>query len=281
VYLERRKYKMNEIIHKPQTIGEFFASKKDVIAQALPRHMTPERMLRIVMTEVRRIPKLQKCSVSSLFSAVVQCSLLGLEPGGSLGHAYLIPYGEECQFIIGYRGMLDLARRSGQVMSVSVHEVYSNDKFDYSFGLEEKLEHKPHEGDRGSFWGAYAIVRLKDGAYQFEVMAKNAIEKARNSSKAKNNGPWITHYDEMAKKTVLRRLFKYLPISIEFQNAIATDEAAEIGSQYNIFESEPEEKQEEITTQQSLEQKPDDYQNPFSHQLPAKKADEVASQLNI
>jgi recombination protein RecT len=105
--------------------------------------MTPDRLLRIALTEVRRQPKLAECSQASLLSAVFSCAQLGLEPGGALGHAYLVPYGKEVQFILGYRGMIDLARRSGLIDSITAHAVYEGDRFECEFGLAENLVHVP------------------------------------------------------------------------------------------------------------------------------------------
>lgn len=127
--------------------------------------------------------------------------------------------------IIGYKDMIDLARRSGQIVNIYDHAVYFNDEFDYELGLEPKLRHKPcMSGDRGEFIGAYAVAHFKDGGYQFEFMPKEEIEKRRKCSKAANNGPWVTDYEEMAKKTVIRHMWKYLPISIEIQQVVVQDE---------------------------------------------------------
>ena len=215
---------------------------KKQIEMALPKHLSPDRMLRIAMTELRKNKKLANCHPHSFLGAVVQCSQLGLEPGNNLGHAYLVPYKEECQLIIGYRGMIDLARRSGQVISLSAQPVYENDIFDFEYGLEEVLRHKPAKGDRGEIVAFYAVAHLKGGGYQFEVMWKDKIDEIRDTSegykyakKFKKDTPWISHYDEMGRKTVLRRLFKYLPVSIEIQQAVTLDEAADRGAQRNAL----------------------------------------------
>lgn len=248
----------NQIRQQEQkfNIGEFLLAQKKQIEAALPKHLTSDRMLRIVMTEIRKTPKLKECTPASLIGAVIQCSQLGLEPGGALGHAYLIPYGKECQFIVGYRGMIELARRSGLVIAVSAHPFYEKDLFEFEYGTNEYLKHKPYKGDRGEFFGSYAIAKLAtpsrklfDGStgellnnesYQFEVMYKEDIEKVRKRSKAANNGPWVTDYEEMSKKCPVRRLFKYLPTSVEMQKAIIADEAADRGEQNNglIIEAE-------------------------------------------
>lgn len=229
---------------KPTTIAGFLESYKGEIARALPKHMTADRMARIAMTEFRKNPKLMACDPATLFGAVIQCAQLGLEPGGSLGHAYLLPFENrkqgttDVQFIIGYRGMIDLARRSGQIISLEARAVYAADKFSVTLGLDPTLVHEPawETADRGPLKFVYAVAKLKDGGVQFEVMSRMEIEAVRAMSKAGKYGPWVDHFDEMAKKTVIRRLFKYLPVSIEMQRAVGLDEQGEAGvSQENGF----------------------------------------------
>ncbi|CAI1208308.1 P33 [Serratia entomophila] len=230
---------------KPTTLAGLLADPKikAQMALALPRHMTADRLARIATTEIRKVPKLGSCDQASFLGAIMQCAQLGLEPGGALGHAYLLPFDKrqkvngrwetvstEAQLIIGYRGMIDLARRSGQILSISARTVHVNDKFSYAYGLQETLEHVPSEtGDRGELTHVYSVARLRDGGVQFEVMSRADVEKVRATSKAGGNGPWVDHFDEMAKKTVIRRLFKYLPVSIEMQRAVVIDEKAEAG----------------------------------------------------
>jgi recombination protein RecT len=209
---------------------------KGEIARCLPKHLTPERMARIAMTELRKTPKLQECDPMSFIAAIMQASQLGLEPG-ILGSCYLIPFNNnstgkvECTFMPGYRGFLDLARRSGQIVSLVARAVYANDEFSYEFGLKEDLIHKPAMNDRGELVAVYAVAILKDGGHQFDVMSKKDVDLIKNQSKSKNNGPWVTHYEEMAKKTVLRKLFKWLPCSVEMQKAVSLDELQEAGIQ--------------------------------------------------
>lgn len=217
---------------KPTDIFGFLRVYQGEIARALPKHMSADRMARIATTEVRRVPKLLKCDAKSLFGAVIQASQLGLEPGGGLGHAYLVPYGNECQLIIGYRGMIDLARRSGQMVSLTGEAVYAKDRFEYELGLEPKLKHVPStDEDRGALVYAYAIAHLVGGGVQFVVLPRSQVDGIRKRSKASSSGPWVTDYDAMAIKTAIRRLFKYLPVSIELQRAVALDEAADRGDQ--------------------------------------------------
>ncbi|MGG1291401.1 recombination protein RecT [Bacillus smithii] len=212
------------------TIAAYLKKMGPEIEKALPSHMNPDRMARIALTTIRTNPKLLEASIPSLLGAVMQAAQLGLEPG-LIGHCYLVPFRNgktgqtDVQFIIGYKGMIDLARRSGQIENIYAHAVYSNDEFDYELGLEPKLKHKPYmEGDRGEFIGAYAVAHFKDGGYQFEFMPKSEIDKRRKRSKAANNGPWVTDFEEMAKKTVIRHMWKYLPISIEIQQQAMQDE---------------------------------------------------------
>lgn len=220
---------------------------KSQIELALPKHLNAERFARIALTELRKNPFLLNCEPKSFLGAVIQSSQLGLELGSSLGHAYAIPFYNskekiyECQFIIGYRGMIDLARRSGQILSISAQPVYSNEVFEFEYGINETLRHIPIiDGDNGQFKGAYAIAQLQGGGYQFDFVPKHKIDAIKEqqlgkikSEYAKKYSPWVTAYEEMARKTAVRRLFKYLPVSVEMQRAITLDEQADFGSQKN------------------------------------------------
>jgi recombination protein RecT len=236
---------------KPKTIAGLLTDPaiKQQLALALPKHMTADRLARIALTEVRKVPKLAQCDQTSFLGAIMQCAALGLEPGGALGHCYMIPFENrradrtEVQFIIGYRGMLDLARRSGQIVSLEARTVHAKDQFDVELGLDSKLVHRPdwQAADRGPVTFVYAVAKLKDGGTQFEVMSRADIERVRNESQGyktavrfakpgqEPNTPWASHFEEMAKKTVIRRLFKYLPVSIEIQRAVGLDEQADAG----------------------------------------------------
>src|SRR5579872_5213167 len=108
---------------KPETIGTFLAKQKQQLQMALPKHLNVDRLLRIALTEYRRVPGLSKCTPESFYASLLQAGQLGIEPGGSLGQGYLIPYGTECKFMLGYRGMIDLARRSGEIESIGAHVV--------------------------------------------------------------------------------------------------------------------------------------------------------------
>jgi recombination protein RecT len=208
---------------KQKTLAAQIEAMKPEIARALPKHLNPERVARIAVTVMRRTPKLAECTPASFLGALMTCAQLGLEPG-PLGHAYLVPYGQEVTFIAGYRGLVDLARRSGLVSSVQARVVRDGDDFDYAFGLEPRLEHTPRADADKPVTHVYAVIKLKDGGVDFDVMTKTEVDAIRKRSKASGSGPWVTDYAEMAKKTVLRRLLKTAPMSVEYQQAVANDE---------------------------------------------------------
>lgn len=204
---------------------------KKQLALAVPKHLNADRMARIAATEVRKNKALLNTEPTSFLGSVMQAAQLGLEPGSALGQAYLVPYGNQCQLIIGYKGMIDLARRSGQVLSLNAYAVREGDDFNFQLGLKPDIHHVPSlEADRikKPITYVYAVATLKGGGYQFEVMSRAEIEAVKAKAKSKNI--WNSYPEEMAKKTVIRRLFKYLPVSIEaleITNADAKREAGE------------------------------------------------------
>ncbi|WP_345195493.1 recombinase RecT, partial [Kistimonas scapharcae] len=175
-----------------------------------------------------KTPKLKECTDASLLGSVIQSAQLGLVPGGALGHCYLIPYFNrklnklECQFMLGYRGMLELARRSGAIKHIDARCVYEGEEFEILYGTQTTVIHKPSLTRNGNdtMIGVYAVGHLSSGGWQVEYMSMAEIKAIRDGSKAGSDGPWKSHFDEMAKKTVIRRLFKYLPVSIEAQTAV-------------------------------------------------------------
>lgn len=218
--------------NKPKTIEDYLKQMAPAMSQALPKHMDVDRLLRLTMTTIRTTPELKHADPGSLLGGVMQAAQLGLEPG-LLGQCYLLPFKNnkkgitEVQFIVGYKGMIDLARRSGHIQSIYAHAVYENDDFEYELGLNPTLKHTPTmNGDKGSFLGSYAVAHFKDGGYQMEFMPKAEIEKRKNSSPGGRSkySPWNNYYEEMANKTVIRHMWKYLPISVEIQEQIEHDE---------------------------------------------------------
>ena len=205
---------------------------KGELARALPKFLDTDHFVRSAITEFRLNPALAECSVSSVLGYFMQAAACGLEPASMLGQCYPVPFNnkktgqKEVTFIIGFRGMLSIARRSGEIASVIAECVYEKDEFDIEYGMEPKLVHKPYiDGDPGAFRGAYVVVRFKGDGIEpvAKYMSKAEIDKHRARSKSSSYGPWVTDYPEMAKKTVFRSVFKWLPISIEQIQATTTD----------------------------------------------------------
>lgn len=205
------------------------------LGRALPSGLSAQRFSRIILTELSKNPALEKCHPPTILGAVMTAAQLGLE-FGPLGHAYLVPFRNnktnrhECQLIIGYRGMIDLARRSGQLVSIVARPVHERDHFDFEFGTDEHLTHRPNlTGPRGDVTLYYGVARFADGGYATHVMSRADIEKFRRRSATQNkpepSGPWLTDYDAMACKTVIRRMWPWLPSSVAAAQAIETDEA--------------------------------------------------------
>lgn len=252
----------NTIIKKE--LADNFAAIKSLV----PKHMTPERLARITLTAISRTPKLAECTPASIVGAVMNCATLGLEPN-LIGHAYLVPFWNnkagvmECQFQIGYKGQIDLIRRTGDVSKIYAETVYENDLFVYIKGEDKRLVHVPFDmlhllenflpdkngdfmdlmiskavadiknrnpKDQGKAVRYYSAYRLKDGTFDFTTMnAEQCLLHANKFSKSKYQGsltgPWADHFDSMCKKTCIKEMSKYMPISIEIQEKLALDEA--------------------------------------------------------
>lgn len=200
------------------------------IKKALPAVMTPERFTRIVLSALSTNPKLAQTTPQSFLAAMMTAAQLGMEPNTPLGQAYLIPYYNnrskcnECQFQLGYKGLIDLAYRSGEVSIIQAQVVYEHDEFTYSFGLEPILKHIPAASGRGEPTYVYAMFRTKEGGFGFDVMSMDAIRSfAQQYSKSFSSGPWQTNFEEMAKKTVLKRVLKYAPLKSDFLRGMALD----------------------------------------------------------
>lgn len=202
----------------------------DRIAAVMPKHMTSERLFQLSVSAINQTPKLAACTPASLLSCVMKCSALGLEPSAvdGLGRAYILPYGNQATFVLGYRGMIELARRSAQLKSIHAQAVYEGDEFDmwedengqhFTFRPTRNVPHDPNH-----LTDVYMAAHLIDGGRVIERMTKAEVEAIRNRSRSKNNGPWKTDYEAMALKTVIRRAAKYLPMSTQAQEAVAADE---------------------------------------------------------
>lgn len=215
---------------KPRkTMQQYIKAMEGEIAKALPSVITPERFTRMVLSAISTNPKLGDCTPQSFLGAMMTAAQLGVEPNTALGQAYIIPYRNkgvmEASFQLGYKGLIDLAYRSGDVSIIQAQTVYENDTFDYELGLDPKLKHIPAVKDRGNATHYYAVFKTKDGGYGFEVMSMaDVLEHAKRYSKSYGSGPWQTNFDEMAKKTVLKRCLKYAPLKSEFVRGVTQDE---------------------------------------------------------
>ena len=228
---------------KPKTLNDYIKLMEPEIKKALPSVITPERFTRMALTAVRSTPGLKSCEPMSFLAAMMSAAQLGLEPNTPLGQAYLLPFKKngkpEVQFQIGYKGLIDLAYRSGEVEVVQAQCVYENDKFECEYGIEPKLKHVPADGDRGKLIKVYAMFRTKSGGYGFEVMSIKDIEDhAKKYSKAFNSSfsPWKTSFEEMAKKTVLKKVLKYAPLKSDFVRSVTQDETIKTELSDDMYE---------------------------------------------
>jgi recombination protein RecT len=228
-----------QIVPQKDALGttlDMLTRLKPQMRAALPKHLSPERMVRIITTTLRRTPRLLECTPVSLAGAIIQSCQLGLEPDGFLGEFYLTPRRIQGIWnvvgITGWRGMAKLARQSGDVDWIMAHAVYKGDDFTYEYGDTPKLVHKPGTGPQldSEITHFYAVARLASGSPLFWVMTKAEVDQVRDRyAAAKDDGPWVAHYAAMGCKTALRRLCKHLPQSTSLGRAVALDEAAEAG----------------------------------------------------
>lgn len=236
------------------TVRDALEKMKPQFQMALPKHLTPDRLLRVAMTAIQNTPKLLECDRQSLYSAIMKAAQLGLEPDGILGQAYLIPFSKsykdgtqwkkrmEVQFIPGYKGLIDLARRSGEVSNIIAKEVCEKDKFAITWQEQPPFIHEQQpSGDRGKVIGFWALAHFKDGGFHWDYMSYDEIIAIRNQSsgwksaveyKKEKDSPWEKNFVEMGKKTVIRRIAKFLPMSV--QRAAAMDELQEAGKNASI-----------------------------------------------
>lgn len=246
---------MNEVIQKnasamqakkeAPTMQALIKSMEGEIKKALPSVITPERFTRIVLSAISTNPKLADCTPKSFLGTMMTAAQLGLEINTPLGQAYAIPYRNhgvmECQFQLGYKGLMDLAYRSGDISVIQAHVVYENDGFEYELGIDPVLKHKPATKDRGEPIAYYAMFKTKDGGYGFEVMSiEDVRDHAKKYSKSYSNGPWQTNFDEMAKKTVLKRVLKYAPLKSDFVRQVMQDETIKSTISADMYEAQDE-----------------------------------------
>lgn len=202
---------------------------KPQLALALPPHLSADRLVRVVVTVLEANPALLDCERASLYRSVMTCAQLGLEPDGVLGQAWLVPSRGKVQLVPGYRGFIALARNSGLIVSINAQAVHRNDHFEYAYGLNERLEHVPAAGPRGEITHFYAYVKFQDGGHHFDVLSRDEVDAIRDRSEGyqayrsgrAEDSAWVTGYAEMGKKTVIRRIAKYLPLSVQKAAALA------------------------------------------------------------
>lgn len=192
---------------------------KPKFANALPSYcgFTQEHVIRTVLTEVQKSKNLLRCTFNSIAQAALEACSLGLLPNSVQGLAYLVPYGDRCQLIPGYKGLIKLALQSPHVNSVNANCVYSTDKLEVEFGLNPKLNHVPNlvDPEKGEFMGAYAVANMANGNPVFEYLPKWRIDEIKNKSKAGKSGPWVSDYEAMAKKSAIKSLMKILPLEMD------------------------------------------------------------------
>lgn len=247
----------NAITQAPEqkTLKQLIEKNLSELGKALPEHLRPERIVRIALTAIATNPELAKCTPASFMGSLFMAAQIGIEPIG--GRAYLIPFNNskkvdgawfkslECQFVIGYKGLIELFYRHDSSLSIDMHKVYFNDQLEYQYGTNAFLNHRPAVKDRGEVIGFYAVAKLKHGASVFLYMSKeDCMAHAQEHSKTwvttkwedgkKVNcdphfdpkSPWATDPDSMSLKTVIIQLAKVLPLSVELQRAISVDETS-------------------------------------------------------
>lgn len=202
------------------------------LRSALPKHITPEKMARIALTALRTTRGLAACSPESFFASLLQAALLGLEVNTPNGHAYLVPYKDQCQLIVGYQGMIELALRSGKVSKIWTRTVREGDEFRVQYGLDETIVHVPAtdpKREERPITYVYAVAKLTTGDVIFEPLSIAQVEARKKRSAASRSGPWVTDTEAMIRKTAVRSLFKWVPKSSEMALAESLEERADEG----------------------------------------------------
>jgi len=213
---------------KSSGVQDLLDQMKPAIARALPKHLTPERMIQMAVTLIVQNPAIAKCSTASIIGAVMQASILGFKPVAALGHCYFVPYGKDVQFQIGYKGYIDLSRRSGELKEVYAEVVREGDTFIQKKGLHRDLIHEPDSRQDGELTHVYAVAHYMNGGYNFIVLTKKDVEKLRMRSPMqglKAKGTWEKDTEAMWRAKAIKQLSKYMPLSDEFQKAVVSDEA--------------------------------------------------------
>jgi recombination protein RecT len=228
------------------------APKLDAV---LPKSISPQRFIEIAITTITKSPRLMDCDSMTVVRACIEASQLGLMIDGVLGHAYIVPYGKQAQLQVGYRGLTFMAMRTGEIKEIYADVVREGDMFEYEYGLDKYLRHKPCDGE-GDISHAYAYAQFVNGGSVFTVMNRKQIDGIRKRSKASDNGPWVSDYHQMAKKTVMRNLcVRFLPLNTEqghkLVQAAVRDERVEFGVENDSFDLPPAQQMETKTAEKT------------------------------
>ena len=222
-------------LKKSMSISDMIRALQPEIKKALPSVVTPERFIRMALSALNTTPKLAECSQISVLAALMNAAQLGLEPNTPMGQAYLIPFNNkgkmECQFQIGYKGLLELVYRNPAIQIIQAQTVYENDYFEYELGLNSRLIHRPELENRGEIRLFYGLFKMVNGGYGFEVMSRQEMDQyAARYSKSFASGfsPWENNYEDMAKKTMIKRVLKYAPVKNETARALINDESIKL-----------------------------------------------------
>lgn len=286
---------MSELVTTSQKfsqIREVLEKRQGDIAKAIPRGIDAQRFTRVALSNFQIKPQLLDCTPASVFTAIMQAAAWGLELDPVLGHAYLVPYKQQCQLLLGYRGMLALARRSGDIANFIPGVVHQKDTFTYKrVGLRGNgmlgtiLDHLEYDGpdDPGPVVATYIVMITKDGSEQIDVMFRRDIDKVRSRSRAKDSGPWVTDFEPMALKSVVRRASKFWPLETSVAAAINQDELIDLGIETPVMPAlEAGEPEPAVPAQKSLNaliDKPRVAPEATPVEMPAAKVEEPAAEV--
>lgn len=228
---------------KKSELSKKFELFEGNLRSVLPKHIDPKTMISLALTAMEKNPALRDCTIPSILMATYEASSLGLKPESFTGECYFVPYKGKCQLIPGYRGLIQLAYRSGNVKEIYAETVYKEDKFSYKLGLNRTVDHEPSPDrtyEDKNITHFYAVIKYTNGGFDFAVMDRKEVDliMAKSKGLSSKDSPWKTYYARMGEKTAIRKLLKTAELSTEVQRAIGLDEAAESGKDqqltYNI-----------------------------------------------
>lgn len=233
---------VQSVKERAELVGRQIGLYTDDLRAILPPHVSMDRLKQMFVLQCKKTPKLLDCDPVSLIQAVFTCASMGLAPDPYLGQVYILPYGKQAQVIPGYKGLAQLIRNSDEIASISTGAIHQNDEYEYQLGSDPKLVHKPALTNRGDIIIFYCTAKFKDGSVHIEIMTREEVELIRdnsaNYSRSNNKAStvWGQYFEEMGKKTVFRRIAKWLPMSTtrEFRNALAVDNAVFEGKSISV-----------------------------------------------